>query len=145
VNQTAGKYMLLIGDDALAAAAESLYLGEATLDGIEAGFRNQAIEQMPELGGLIKQGYTPEMYFSSYKTQAERLLERKIDFMGDDRNMFINLMGGQSDDTYIQKPLTLTQANRYFRGLDEWKYTRNATQEARGMADQVGRMFGAVA
>ena len=145
VNQAAGKYMLLIGDDALAAAAESLYLGEATLDGIEAGFRNQAIEQMPELGGLIKQGYTPEMYFSSYKTQAERLLERKIDFMGDDRNMFINLMGGQSDDTYIQKPLTLTQANRYFRGLDEWKYTRNATQEARGMADQVGRMFGAVA
>jgi len=145
VNQAAGKYMLLIGDDALAAAAESLYLGEASLDGIEAGFRNQAIEQMPELGGLIKQGYTPEMYFSSYKTQAERLLERKIDFMGDDRNMFINLMGGQSDDTYIQKPLTLTQANRYFRGLDEWKYTRNATQEARGMADQVGRMFGAVA
>ena len=145
VNQAAGKYMLLIGDDALAAAAESLYLGEATLDGIEAGFRNQAIEQMPELGGLIKQGYTPEMYFSSYKTQAERLLERKIDFMGDDRNMFINLMGGQSDDTYIQKPLTLTQANRYFRGLDEWKYTRNANQEARGMADQIGRMFGAVA
>ena len=145
VNQTAGKYMLLVGDDALAAAAESLYLGEATLDGIEAGFRNQAIEQMPELGGLIKQGYTPQMYFSSYKTQAERLLERKIDFLGDDRNMFINLMGGQSDDTYIQKPLTLTQANRYFRGLDEWKYTKNARQEARGMADQVGRMFGAVA
>tara|TARA_R100001594_G_C4054357_1_gene265611 strand:+ start:13535 stop:16210 length:2676 start_codon:yes stop_codon:yes gene_type:complete len=145
VNQTAGKYMLLLDDDALADAAESLYLGESTIEGLEAGFRNQAIEQMPELGGLIKQGYTPQMYFSSYKSQAERLLERKIDFMGEDRNMFINLMGGQQDDTYIQKPLTLTQANRYFRGLDEWKYTRNATQEARGMADQVGRMFGAVA
>ncbi len=145
VNQTAGKYMLLLDDAALADAAESLYLGEATLEGLEAGFRNQAIEQMPELGGLIKQGYTPQMYFSSYKSQAERLLERKIDFMGDDRDMFINLMGGQQDDTYIQKPLTLTQANRYFRGLDEWKYTRNANQEARGMADQIGRMFGAVA
>ena len=145
VNQTAGKYMLLLDDDALADAAESLYLGESTIEGLEAGFRNQAIEQMPELGGLIKQGYTPQMYFSSYKSQAERLLERKIDFMGEDRNMFINLMGGQSDDTYIQKPLTLTQANRYFRGLDEWKYTRNANQEARGMADQIGRMFGAVA
>jgi hypothetical protein len=145
VNQTAGKYMLLLDDSALADAAESLYLGEATIEGLEAGFRNQAIGQMPELGNLIKQGYTPEMYFSSYKSQAERLLERKIDFMGDDRNMFINLMGGQSDDTYIQKPLTLTQANRYFRGLDEWKYTRNANQEARGMADQIGRMFGAVA
>tara|TARA_B100000405_G_scaffold301026_1_gene261683 strand:+ start:5488 stop:7800 length:2313 start_codon:yes stop_codon:yes gene_type:complete len=145
VNQTAGKYMLLLDDSALADAAESLYLGEATIEGLEAGFRNQAIEQMPELGGLIKQGYTPQMYFSSYKSQAERLLERKIDFMGDDRNMFINLMGGQQDDTYIQKPLTLTQANRYFRGLDEWKYTRNANQEARGMADQIGRMFGAVA
>tara|TARA_A100001037_G_scaffold214611_1_gene192464 strand:- start:2139 stop:4727 length:2589 start_codon:yes stop_codon:yes gene_type:complete len=145
VNQTAGKYMLLLDDDALADAAESLYLGESTIEGLEAGFRNQAIEQMPELGGLIKQGYTPQMYFSSYKNQAERLLERKIDFMGEDRNMFINLMGGQSDDTYIQKPLTLTQANRYFRGLDEWKYTRNANQEARGMADQIGRMFGAVA
>ena len=145
VNQTAGKYMLLLDDDALADAAESLYLGESTIEGLEAGFRNQAIEQMPELGGLIKQGYTPQMYFSSYKSQAERLLERKIDFMGEDRNMFINLMGGQQDDTYIQKPLTLTQANRYFRGLDEWKYTRNANQEARGMADQIGRMFGAVA
>ena len=145
VNQAAGKYMLLLDDDALATAAESLYLGETSLDGLEAGFRNQAIGQMPELGNLIKQGYTPQMYFSSYKTQAERLLERKIDFLGDDRNMFINVMGGQTDDTYIQKPLTLTQANRYFRGLDEWKYTKNARQEARGMADQVGRMFGAVA
>ncbi len=145
VNQTAGKYMLLLDDSALAGAAESLYLGETTLEGLEAGFRNQAIGQMPELGNLIKQGYTPEMYFSSYKQQAERLLERKIDFLGDDRNMFINIMGGQTDDTYIQKPLTLTQANRYFRGLDEWKYTRNANQEARGMADQIGRMFGAVA
>ena len=145
VNQAAGKYMLLLDDDALATAAESLYLGETSLDGLEAGFRNQAIGQMPELGNLIKQGYTPQMYFSSYKTQAERLLERKIDFLGNDRNMFINVMGGQSDDTFIQKPLTLTQANRYFRGLDEWKYTKNARQEARGMADQVGRMFGAVA
>ena len=145
VNQAAGKYMLLLDDDALATAAESLYLGETSLDGLEAGFRNQAIGQMPELGNLIKQGYTPQMYFSSYKTQAERLLERKIDFLGDDRNMFINVMGGQTDDTFIQKPLTLTQANRYFRGLDEWKYTKNARQEARGMADQVGRMFGAVA
>tara|TARA_B100001996_G_scaffold321826_1_gene266452 strand:- start:3132 stop:5690 length:2559 start_codon:yes stop_codon:yes gene_type:complete len=145
VNQAAGKYMLLLDDSALAGAAESLYLGETTLEGLEAGFRNQAIGQMPELGNLIKQGYTPEMYFSSYKQQAERLLERKIDFLGDDRNMFINIMGGQTDDTYIQKPLTLTQANRYFRGLDEWKYTRNANQEARGMADQIGRMFGAVA
>jgi hypothetical protein len=137
--------MISLDDEALANYAESLYLGEASLDGIEAGLRNQAIGQMPELGNLIKQGYTPQMYFSSYKTQAERLLERKIDFMGDDNNMFINIMGGQSDDTYIQKPLTLTQANRYFRGLDEWKYTKNARQEARGMADQVGRMFGAVA
>jgi len=145
VNQAAGKYMLLLDDDALATAAESLYLGETSLDGLEAGFRNQAIGQMPELGNLIKQGYTPQMYFSSYKTQAERLLERKIDFLGNDRNMFINVMGGQTDDTFIQKPLTLTQANRYFRGLDEWKYTKNARQEARGMADQVGRMFGAVA
>jgi hypothetical protein len=145
VNQAAGKYMLLLDDDALATAAESLYLGETSLDGLEAGFRNQAIGQMPELGNLIKQGYTPQMYFSSYKTQGERLLERKIDFLGNDRNMFINVMGGQTDDTFIQKPLTLTQANRYFRGLDEWKYTKNARQEARGMADQVGRMFGAVA
>ena len=145
VNQAASKYMISLDDEALANYAESLYLGEASLDGIEAGLRNQAIGQMPELGNLIKQGYTPQMYFSSYKTQAERLLERKIDFMGDDNNMFINIMGGQSDDTYIQKPLTLTQANRYFRGLDEWKYTKNARQEARGMADQVGRMFGAVA
>jgi hypothetical protein len=145
VNRAASKYMISLDDEALANYAESLYLGEASLDGIEAGLRNQAIGQMPELGNLIKQGYTPQMYFSSYKTQAERLLERKIDFMGDDNNMFINIMGGQSDDTYIQKPLTLTQANRYFRGLDEWKYTKNARQEARGMADQVGRMFGAVA
>ena len=145
VNQAASKYMISLDDEALANYAESLYLGEASLDGIEAGLRNQAIGQMPELGNLIKQGYTPQMYFSSYKTQAERLLERKIDFLGNDRNMFINVMGGQTDDTFIQKPLTLTQANRYFRGLDEWKYTKNARQEARGMADQVGRMFGAVA
>ena len=73
------------------------------------------------------------------------MLERNVDFLGTDRQMFINIMGGQSSDEFIQKPLTLGQTNKYVRSLDEWNYTDNARQDARGMAEQIAKTFGAVA
>ena len=145
IHQRAAKYMMPLDNAAVSAAAQEIYLGNSTLDGLEAGFRNQAIGSMPAIGKLIEGGYTPEMYFSSYKDQAESLLERNVDFLGTDRQMFINIMGGQSSDEFIQKPLTLGQTNKYVRSLDEWNYTDNARQDARGMAEQIAKTFGAVA
>ena len=145
IHQRAAKYMMPLDNAAVSAAAQEIYLGNSTLDGLEAGFRNQAIGSMPAIGKLIEAGYTPEMYFSSYKDQAESLLERNVDFLGTDRQMFINIMGGQSSDEFIQKPLTLGQTNKYVRSLDEWNYTDNARQDARGMAEQIAKTFGAVA
>ena len=41
--------------------------------------------------------------------------------------------------------MTFTESNELIRGTAEWQTTKNANDEARTIADDVGRMFGFVA
>lgn len=144
VSDEASKYMLDIGANDLNDMAEQLYLGNTTTEILESNFRTQAKNANPALASVIDQGYTPRMYFSPYKNQAEKLLGRPVDFMGNDSGLFTKLAGSEVSGDGLQRPMTSSEFGRAVRGMAEWEFTDNARDEAYDAVSQITRMFGAV-
>ncbi len=144
VSDEASKYMLDFGASDLNDMAEQLYLGNTTTEILESNFRSQAKMKNPALASVIDQGYTPRMYFSPYKNQAEKLLGRPVDFMGNDSGLFTKLAGSEVSGDGLQRPMTSSEFGRAVRGMAEWEFTDNARDEAYDAVSQITRMFGAV-
>ena len=124
--------------------AEQLYLGNTTTEILESNFRTQAKNANPALASVIDQGYTPRMYFSPYKNQAEKLLGRPVDFMGADSGLFTKLAGSEVSGDGLQRPMTSSEFGRSVRGMAEWEFTDGARDEAYDAVSQITKMFGAV-
>ena len=146
---TAAQYMVDISADDMNMFVEGLYDADdpaAQLSLFKNHFRNAAKERFPTLSGVIDQGMTPQQYFAPYSQRISKLLERPVDFMSErDSGIFDQIAAGMPDDKFGQRTMTFNEMNKYVRGLDEWQYTKNANDEARKTADNIGRMFGFVA
>ena len=146
---TAAQYMVELDDDQLNMFVEGLYDADdpsAQLSLFKNQFKNMAKERFPTLSGVIDQGITPQQYFAPYSARVSKLLDRPVDFMSErDSGIFDQIASGMPDDKFGQRTMTFTEMNEYVRGLDEWQYTKNANDEARQIANNVGRMFGFVA
>ena len=140
VQDMAAKYYMPLGTEDAYDIAWSIYKGEESLDSVEAMYREQAKGLFPSLSGLIDQGVSMRAYFSPYKQRIGQLLEvPDVDLMNDPR--FQSILFPASGEG----PLSLSQTQKFVRGLPEWQYTQNARNSARQMVDNVGRMFGMVA
>lgn len=146
---TAASYMVELDDDQLNMFVEGLYDADdpaAQLSLFKNQFRNMAKERFPTLSGVIDQGITPQQYFAPYSARVSKLLDRPVDFMSKrDSGIFDQIASGMPDEKFGQRTMTFAETNEYVRGLDEWQYTKNANDEARQIANNVGRMFGFVA
>ncbi|MAP43545.1 MAG: hypothetical protein CL981_07505 [Euryarchaeota archaeon] len=146
---TAAQYMVDISADDMNMFVEGLYDADdpaAQLSLFKNHFRNAAKERFPTLSGVIDQGMTPQQYFAPYSQRISKLLERPVDSMSErDSGIFDQIAAGMPDDKFGQRTMTFSEMNKYVRGLDEWQYTKNANDEARKTADNIGRMFGFVA
>jgi hypothetical protein len=146
---TAAQYMVGLDDDQLDMFVEGLYDSDdpaAQLSLFKNQFKNMAKERFPTLSGVIDQGITPQQYFAPYSARVSKLLDRPVDFMSErDSGIFDQIASGMPDEKFGQRTMTFAETNQYVRGLDEWQYTKNANDEARQIADNVGRMFGFVA
>ena len=149
VDASAAQYMIDLDDIQLDVFVEGLYESDdpsAQLILYKNQFRNMAKERFPTLSGVIDQGITPQQYFAPYSARVSKLLDRPVDFMSErDSSIFDQIASGMPDDKFGQRTMTFTEMNEYVRGLDEWQYTKNANDEARQIANNVGRMFGFVA
>jgi hypothetical protein len=144
IREDAAQYMTTWTDEDLDNAARRVYLGETTVEEIEAGIRAQAKADNPALASLIDQGYTPKMYFASYAKEAENLLERKVDFLGADKGLYDQLVGTDWSSDGLARPMTRAEFGRTLRATPEWQYTDNARDAAYDAASQIARMFGAI-
>ena len=144
IREDAAQYMTTWTDEDLDNAARRVYLGETTVEEIEAGIRAQAKADNPALASLIDQWYTPKMYFASYAKEAENLLERKVDFLGADKGLYDQLVGTDWSSDGLARPMTRAEFGRTLRATPEWQYTDNARGAAYDAASQIARMFGAV-
>ena len=146
---TAASYMVELDDDQLNMFVEGLYDADdpaAQLSLFKNQFKNMAKERFPTLSGVIDQGITPQQYFAPYSARVSKLLDRPVDFMSKrDSGIFDKIASGMPDEKFGQRTMTFAETNEYVRGLDEWQYTKNANDEARQIANNVGRMFGFVA
>ena len=148
VENMAGQYMIGLSDASLDEWVTGMFESEdpeLQLALYSEEMQQLAKERFPTIGGLIDQGMTPKQYFAPYKDKAELLLERPVDFMGGDANWFDKIANGTPDNETGSRVMTYTEANKFIRGLPEWQTTKNANDEAREIADNIGRMFGFVA
>lgn len=148
VENMAGQYMIGLSDASLDEWVTGMFESEdpeLQLALYREEMQQLAKERFPTIGGLIDQGMTPKQYFAPYKDKAELLLERPVDFMGGDANWFDKIANGTPDNETGSRVMTYTEANKFIRGLPEWQTTKNANDEAREIADNIGRMFGFVA
>ena len=71
------------------------------------------------------------------------MLERNVDFLGNDRGLYDQLTGTEWDKEGA-RPMTRAEFGRTLRATPEWQYTDNARDAAYDAASQIARMFGAV-
>jgi len=138
-------YMLNISDENLDLFSRQILTGEMTLGGIQAGFRSQAYNSSPAIADLIDKGFTPQGYFATYENDAATLLERPINFMGDDRDLYEAIAYGVTDASGISRPMTIPEAKTHIRGMNEWQFTKNANDKGRSLIENISSRFGAVA
>ena len=148
IKNMASQYMIGIDEEALDSYVMGVYQSdnpEQNLLLLREQLAETAKSRFPTLGGLIDRGMTPAQYFAPYSSKASALLERPVDFMGSDEGLFNQIASGMPDNETGSRTMTFTESNELIRGTAEWQTTKNANDEARTIADDVGRMFGFVA
>jgi len=141
------KWMVDLSGEAATELAKRLYFADPTeiateRDLISDQMREQARNMYPTLVNLIDAGYNPQTYFQPYKNKGEAILERPLDFLAGDNDMFLQIATGGVGENGLQNPMALGNAGDYFRSRDEWRYTNNAGDVAYDMAQEVITMFG---
>jgi hypothetical protein len=148
IKNMASQYMIGVDEEALDTYVMGVYQSdnpEQNLLLLREQLAETAKSRFPTLGGLIDRGMTPAQYFAPYSSKASALLERPVDFMGADEGLFNQIASGMPDNETGSRTMTFTESNELIRGTAEWQTTKNANDEARTIADDVGRMFGFVA
>ena len=139
------KWMVDLSGEAATELAKRLYFADdkdIEKDLINDQMREQARNMYPTLVNLIDAGYNPQTYFQPYKNKGEAILERPLDFLAGDNDMFLQIATGGVGENGLQNPMALGNAGDYFRSRDEWRYTNNAGDVAYDMAQEVITMFG---
>jgi len=143
VTAAGNTWMVDVSEEEKLNLAKKRYYGDITADAVNDILREQSRNMYPSLSSLIDQGYSPEAYFESYKTKGQNILERTLDFMGKDNNMFLKIAGdGPVGTTGLESPMSLASAGDFFRSQNEWRYTNNANDVAYDYADEIITMFG---
>tara|TARA_B100000949_G_scaffold234474_2_gene253660 strand:+ start:180 stop:1877 length:1698 start_codon:yes stop_codon:yes gene_type:complete len=135
-------WMIPMSDEVKDQNVLDLYYGKTSQATLTQIFKEQAKNKFPTLAGVIDLGYSPASYMQSYQTKASTLLERPVDLMGRDSNMFTRIISGGKLDNGTNTIMSQWEADNYVRGLEEWNYTRNAEDDAYAFATDVAQLFG---
>ena len=143
VETTNRKWMLPPGSsEEVGQTALDIYLGKMTQTNYNEALKEEAKIAYPTLAPMIDQGMTVEGFMGAYKTSAQTLLERPINFMGKDNSMFMHMISGGERSEGVPGVMSLWQSGDYVRNLPEWQTTKNAVDDAYEMASDFAQLFG---
>lgn len=121
--------------------------GEMDDAGLRAYFKDQAVARF---GGnksvvrMLNQGLTARDIFAPYVQQTASILEINPESINLLDRKWAKMLD-YVDDKGVTRPMTLTEAGRFVRGLDDFKATDNAMEQSAGFAEFISQRMGAVA
>ena len=146
INNLANDYMLTYSPGVVEDWARKIYLGEETLNILEADFIQTAKEMYPTMAEKLDRGYNTRELFDPYAQKIANLLEvpaTSIDFINDPKYSPII---DSVTDTGERRAMTLSETAEYIRTSpltkDLWGKTSQAKTAAQGFADFVAKKFG---
>lgn len=135
------KYGLPVSDESLMGYAKELELGTLDPDALDEMILMQAKARYPQFANLIDRGMTPDEITAPYRQILGGELEvdpNQIDFADP---KWSDVMDGVANG----RPMTLTEAARWARKQDAWRYTDKANRQAADLEMFVMKAFGKVA
>lgn len=144
IKSKADQYMVPISDATAWELGRDMINGKQDLAGIEATFKDQAKSRWTGFADTIDRGFTPQQIFAPYIQQTAQLLEispSQVNLADPKYNQMIDMF----DETGTRRPMSLSEAGRFVRGLHEYRSTDNAMNEAANTAEFITQRFGAVA
>jgi len=142
----AANWMISLSKDQRDKYAKQIALGTATLDTIEAAFKDMAYKNYPSLRGVIDSGTNLADYSDPYAVEIGSLLDREIIFNGHDKEMFNEIFMGAVDDDGVIRPKTFNEAKTYVKKTPKygWDETPDAKKQYRSVGEVLLQKFGAV-
>ena len=144
IKQQAAQYFQSLSDETAFNYAKSIMAGEHTLEDWNGVWADQAQRQFPTIAGELAKGTTPAQYFAPIKDRIASQLEvapSAINLMDSKWSPVID----HSDEQGNRRTMTLSEVDRFVRGQDEWKRTRQGQEAAANMAETLLQKFGKVA
>ena len=143
----AANWMISLAKDQRDEYAKQIALGTATLDTVEAAFKDMAYKNYPSLRGVIDSGMNLADYSDPYAVEIGSLLDREINFNGHDKEMFNEIFMGAVDDDGVIRPKTFNEAKTYVKKTPKygWDKTPDAKKQYRSVGEVLLQKFGAVA
>lgn len=120
-----------------------IFEGQATMEGIQGLFRSQAKTMYSHLADQIDQGMTVEDYFTPLKNYVARGLEldpSAVDLMDPKWAELTQLV----DDKGTIRPMTYSEAGRWYRSQEEFWQTREGSEKVYGALNGLGEAFGKI-
>lgn len=145
MNQLESDYMVHISQDTKNDFTRQYATGALDEQAVENYFLLQAKSRRPYLSEQLDQGITTRNYFAPYIEQTAKLLEispGEIDLLDNPRYAQMTEM---ADANGKIRPMTLYEAGRYIRGLDDYKQTHQAQDIGASYSDAILKTFGEVA
>jgi len=93
---------------------------------------------------MIDRGGSPADYFDPIRAEMATELEidaSAVDLVRDQR--FRDVVSYADPESGTIRPMTMTEATRHVRQLDEWGQTQGAQQKSAGMSNGLLKTFGA--
>jgi len=145
LRKMASGYMVRPNEEVLFDFSRKIAAGELQAEDVDVYFREQAKGKFPNLADYIDRGITPENFFAQHKSEVAKMLEMsddQVNFMDDPKWSQIL---DHTDEKGNRGPMTISETQRYVRGMDEWRSTRQGQQIAAEGASFLTKTFGKTA
>jgi len=144
LKQTAAQYMVPLDDQTAFTWARDVAAGHHQVADYTPMLAQQAKGRFPSLADYIDKGITPQQFVQPLQNQTASLLEKSPDSIDMTSPTYSKMLDYVDPKTSTPRPMTLTEAGNYTRGLDDWKNTAQAQQSVASTVEGILKQFGKV-